>query len=192
MAANPSNGTFSIAPGTVTIDTNCTGCNATNSSGASVEQFTATLAGGGAASVTWKVSGGDANSGAGTINASGQYTPPSYLTADSVQVTGDGDAEVEAERDGERGADGDAGLSAAADAGERGAGRERNADDDRLPGRGRRTARESLTRCRARRAGSSGGQGSLGATNCTRSGTAFTYCTVTYTAPATIAATAGT
>ena len=29
---------------TATIDTNCTGCNATNSSGSSVEQFSATLA----------------------------------------------------------------------------------------------------------------------------------------------------
>ena len=37
--------------------------------------------------------------------------------------------------------------------------------------------------------GSSGGQGSLGATSCTRSSSAFTYCTVTYTAPATISAT---
>ena len=86
-AANSSNGTFSIAPGTGTVDTNCTGCNATNSSGASVEQFSATLASGGAAAVTWKVSGGDTNSGAGTITASGQYTPPSYLTADHVSVT---------------------------------------------------------------------------------------------------------
>ena len=87
VTANPSNGMFSISPGTGTIDTNCTGCNATNSSGASVEQFTATLASGGAAAVTWKVSGGDANSGPGTITASGQYTPPSYLTADQASVT---------------------------------------------------------------------------------------------------------
>ena len=87
VTANSSNGTFSIAPGSATLDTNCTGCNATNSSGASVEQFSATLAGGGAAAVTWKVSGGDANSGPGAITSSGQYTPPSYLTADSVSVT---------------------------------------------------------------------------------------------------------
>jgi len=40
--------------------------------------------------------------------------------------------------------------------------------------------------------GSSGGQGSLGAGNCTRSTSAFTYCWVTYTAPATITATGGT
>ena len=65
-----SNGTFSILPGTSTIDTNCTGCNATNSSGAAIEQFSAALTAGGAASVTWKVSGGDANSGPGTISSS--------------------------------------------------------------------------------------------------------------------------
>ena len=40
--------------------------------------------------------------------------------------------------------------------------------------------------------GSSGGQGSLSSTSCTRNSTAFTYCTVTYTAPPTISATAGT
>jgi hypothetical protein len=51
-----------------------------------VEQFTATLTGGGAANVTWSVSGGDANSGPGSITATGQYTPPSYLTADRVEV----------------------------------------------------------------------------------------------------------
>ena len=87
VAANSSNGSFTISPGTGTIDTNCTGCNATNSSGASVEHFIATLANGGAAAVSWTVSGGDANSGPGTISASGQYTPPSYLTANSVSVT---------------------------------------------------------------------------------------------------------
>jgi hypothetical protein len=40
--------------------------------------------------------------------------------------------------------------------------------------------------------GSSGGQGSLGSTSCTRSSTAFTYCTVTYSAPSTVSATAAT
>jgi hypothetical protein len=94
-----SNGTFTISPSTqsgssgsvaegsaLTIDTNCTGCNA-SSSGNAYEQFTATLRSGGPASVTWSVSGGDVSAGAGSINASGQYTPPSYLTADSVPVT---------------------------------------------------------------------------------------------------------
>ena len=81
-----SSGNLSISPGTATIDTNCTGCNATGASGVVVEQLLATL-GGRTADVRWSVSGGDRSSGAGTIDASGRYTPPSYLTADSVQVT---------------------------------------------------------------------------------------------------------
>ena len=86
VSANSSNAVFSVTPGGSAIDTNCTGCNGTNLSGAAVEQFSATLASGGAANVTWRVSGGDANSGAGTISSSGQYTPPSYLTGDTVSV----------------------------------------------------------------------------------------------------------
>src|ERR1017187_3553856 len=81
-----SRGSLSISPGTATIDANCTGCNTTNTSGGLVEQFSATFSGS-AANVNWTVSGGDANSGSGTINSSGQYTPPTYLTANSVQVT---------------------------------------------------------------------------------------------------------
>jgi hypothetical protein len=70
----PSNGTFSIAPGTTSLDTN------------TQQTFTATLTSGGPAAVTWAVSSGDLVAGAGTIDANGLYTPPSYLTADSVQV----------------------------------------------------------------------------------------------------------
>jgi hypothetical protein len=40
--------------------------------------------------------------------------------------------------------------------------------------------------------GTSGGQGTLGAPNCTRSSTAFTYCTVTYSAPTAVTATGAT
>jgi archaellum component FlaF (FlaF/FlaG flagellin family) len=36
--------------------------------------------------VNWSLSGGDAISGAGHITSSGQYTPPNYLTEDSVRV----------------------------------------------------------------------------------------------------------
>jgi hypothetical protein len=86
VSANSSNAAFSISPGSGSIDTNCTGCNATSAQGASVHQFTATLAGGAAAEVTWSVAGGDASSGPGSINASGQYTPPSFLTADRAEV----------------------------------------------------------------------------------------------------------
>ncbi len=86
VTANPANSAFSVTPRTGAIDTNCTGCNATNAQGGSVHQFTATLAGGSAAEVVWSVSGGDVVSGPGSINQSGQYTPPSYLTADHAEV----------------------------------------------------------------------------------------------------------
>ena len=86
-ASGDSNGALTITPPSGTIDTNCTGCNGTNTSGQPIEQFSASVSGGGAGTVTWAVTGGDANSGPGSINSSGQYTPPPYLTADSVKVT---------------------------------------------------------------------------------------------------------
>jgi hypothetical protein len=86
VTVNHANSAFSVAPITGFIDTNCTGCNAANPQGSSIQQFTATLAGGGAAEVLWSVSGGDAISGPGSINQLGQYTPPGYLTADHAEV----------------------------------------------------------------------------------------------------------
>ncbi|MFZ1013166.1 MAG: hypothetical protein WAN28_07455 [Terracidiphilus sp.] len=86
VTANPANDVFSIAPTANQIDTNCTGCNATNSHGAAVHQFTATLNSGSAADVNWSISGGDQTAGAGTINANGQYAPPSFLTTDRAEV----------------------------------------------------------------------------------------------------------
>lgn len=83
-SASVSSGGLSISPGTLAIDTNCTGCNDASSG---YQQFSATTSTGGAASVTWSVSGGDSHSKAGSISSTGQYTPPSYLTADSVTVT---------------------------------------------------------------------------------------------------------
>ncbi|MGO9317380.1 MAG: hypothetical protein ACLPXT_14560 [Terracidiphilus sp.] len=86
VTANPLNTAFSVTPRTGSLDTNCTGCNAANTQGGSVHQFTATMAGGGTADVVWSISGGDAVSGPGSINQSGQYTPPGYLTADHAEV----------------------------------------------------------------------------------------------------------
>ncbi len=86
VTADPSNDVFSISPGTSLIDTNCTGCNAISEHGTPAEQFTATLAGGGEAPVVWSLSGGDSTSGSGSITDDGLYTPPSYLTADRVDV----------------------------------------------------------------------------------------------------------
>jgi hypothetical protein len=49
-------------------------------------RYTATLSNGEPASVKWFVSGGDRSAGAGTISMDGLYTPPSYLTEDAVTV----------------------------------------------------------------------------------------------------------
>jgi hypothetical protein len=86
VTANSVNATFAISPGVAAIDTNCTGCNATNARGLAVHRFSAKLAAGSAAPVTWSVSGGDATAGPGKITSAGEYTPPGYLTADRAQV----------------------------------------------------------------------------------------------------------
>ncbi len=75
-------GGLKISPGTSTVDTNCTGC--TNGSGqaSSGQQFAATM-NGSAATVNWSIS----PQNVGSIDSTGQYTPPSYLTSDSQTVT---------------------------------------------------------------------------------------------------------
>jgi hypothetical protein len=185
VSADPSNSAFSIAPGTSSIDTNCTGCNATSGQGTAVEQFSATLAGGGSAAVTWAVSGGDANSGPGTINAAGQYSPPGYLTADRVQVVvtatlntttatsvltvTPGFLQPLTPENAALGPNGQTTVTGfLAEAG------------------GETSIAYALS---SSATGSSGGQGALGSTNCTRGTQAFTYCTVTFTAPSAITAT---
>jgi hypothetical protein len=188
VSADPSNATFSISPGMGELDTNCTGCNATSAQGRAVEQFTATLTGGGAAGVTWAVSGGDANSGPGSINASGQYTPPSYLTADRVQVI----------------------VTATLAANEAtavltvtpGFLQPLTPENGALGANGQMTVTGYLAEAggtlginytiAGTATGGSGGQGSLGATYCQSSTEAFTFCTVTYTAPASVSATSAT
>jgi hypothetical protein len=187
------NGVLSVSPQTVSIDTNCTGCNAVNNSGVAIEQFSATLTGGGAANVTWAVSGGDPNSGAGSVSTSGQYTPPPYLTADSAKVT----------------------VTATLASGT-GMGTTASATVTVTPGFLEPLTPENVAlgtngtvtvigyiaeaggstgityTTSSSPTGSGGGQGSLGTTSCTRSSSEFTHCSVTYSAPATISATAST
>jgi len=55
-------------------------------SGRAALDFSATLSSGEPADVIWSLAGGDAVAGAGVITARGAYTPPSYLTADRVEV----------------------------------------------------------------------------------------------------------
>lgn len=185
VTANPTNGSFTVSPGAGTIDTNCTGCNTTTAQGSRVEQFTATLTGGGAAAVTWTVSGGDANSGPGTITANGQYTPPSYLTSDRAQVVvtatlnavtatsvltvTPGFLQPLTPENAALGANGQITVTGIlAEAG----------------------GQDGISFAVASSAtGGSGGLGTLGPTTCNRSTSAFTNCSVTYTAPATVSST---
>lgn len=191
LTANPSNGTFAVTPGTGTIDTNCTGCNATNTSGVSVEQFSATLTGGGAASVSWSLSGGDANSGPGTISASGAYTPPSYLTADRVTVLVTATLTTNANV-----------TATAAMTVTPGFLQPLTPENAALGANGTMTFTGYVAEAggstgisyalSSSASGSSGGVGTLGGTHCQRSSTAFTTCTVNYSAPATLTGTAAT
>jgi hypothetical protein len=189
--ANSSNSAFSVTPGTAALDTNCAGCNATNAQGSSVHQFTATLTNGRPAVVTWSVSGGDAASGPGSINASGQYTPPSYVTADraevvvtatlaenpslraySVLTVTPGFLQPLTPENVALGANGSVAITGfLAEAG------------------GTTGINFELANSPT---GQSGGQGSLSAASCQRDNKAFTSCTVTYTAPTSVPATGAT
>ena len=186
VTAEPSNATFSITPGASSIDTNCTGCNTASTSGSSVEKFTATLTGGGAAPVTWSVSGGDARSGPGTISPSGQYIPPSYLTADRVQVV------VTATLNATTSAT--AVLTVTP-----GFLQPLTPENAALAANGQLTVtaflaeaggEDSISFALSNTAtGSTGGQGSLGPATCQRNSQAFTSCTVTYSAPPSVSST---
>ena len=187
VIASSSNAGFSLSPSAVSIDTNCTGCNATSRKGVSVEQFRAALPSGDSAPVAWSVSGGDARSGPGSIDAAGQYSPPSYLTGDRAQVV------VTASLNGI--AKASAVLTVTP-----GFLQPLTPENAALGANGQTTitgllaeagGNESISFALANTpTGSSGGQGSLGSVNCQRNSRAYTICTVSYYAPATIQSTA--
>jgi hypothetical protein len=181
--ARPAGEFLTVLPGATQVDTNCTGCNATTPKGSAIHQFEADLNNGSEAEVNWSLSGGDATAGAGTISASGQYTPPSFLTADRAEVLVT--AELKANPSiratsvltvtpgflqpltpenvalGPNGTVNIAGMLAEAGG-----------------GTGIHFALSDSP------SGSAGGQGTLSAPNCQRTERSFTSCTVTYTAPA--------
>ncbi len=185
LTATPANSVFSISPETSQIDTNCTGCNWTNLRGSAAHRFTATLNNGNVATVVWSLSGGDKVAGVGSITPDGKYTPPSYLSADhaDVLVTATltanpamratsvlrltpGFLQPLTPENVALNASGSVTITGfLAEAG--GSGSIRFALSD-TP------------------AGTSGGLGSLSATNCQRTEKAFTSCSVTYSAPATV------
>jgi hypothetical protein len=188
VTANPANSTFAITPGSAAIDTNCTGCNATDARGLPVHKFTANLARGGTAEVTWSVSGGDTSAGAGKINAAGAYSPPSYLTTDQVKVvvtarlTADPRVVASTEITVTPGFLQPLKPENVA----LGANQTATLTGHLAVAGGSAGIRFALANSAT---GNGGGQGSLSATTCQRSSKNFTTCAVTYTAPATIGST---
>jgi hypothetical protein len=188
VTANSVNAAFAITPGVATIDTNCTGCNGTDGRGGAVHRFAATRTGGGAAAVTWSVSGGDAIAGAGKISSAGTYTPPTYLTADRIKVLVTARLAMNAR------------ITASAEITVTpgflqpltpenvalGANASVTLTGHLAIAGGSAGIRFALANTAT---GTGGGQGSLGATTCQRSNKSFTTCTVTYTAPATVSST---
>lgn len=129
--------------------------------------------------------------GPGTINANGQYTPPSYLTADSVQVTITASLADSPTTKVSTTINVRPGFlqPLTPENGALGAGATTTVTSYVAEAGGTIGVNFSLA---GNSAGSGTGAGSLGSTTCTRSGTAFTYCTVEYTAPAAVPATAST
>jgi len=180
------NNVFTVSPGSAAIDTNCVGCNSKTSAGTPVQQFTATLTSGAPAAVTWTTSaGGDANSGRGSINSAGQYTPPSYLTANSVQVT------VTATL-----VSNPTVVTSAIVTVTPGFLQPLTPENAAVGANGTLTVTGYIAEAGGSTGinwglsstvdGTNGGQGTLGTPSCIRSASAFTRCAVTYTAPASI------
>jgi hypothetical protein len=187
VTATSLNTAFTVTPHTGSIDTNCTGCNAVNAQGGSIHQFTATLAGGGTAEVVWSVSGGDAVSGSGSINQSGQYTPPGYLTADRSEVV------VTATLAANPSLRASSMLTVTP-----GFLQPLTPENAALGANGTVTITGVLAEAggttgihfelAGSATGQSGAQGSLGTVNCQRDSQAFTTCTITYSAPSSVQA----
>jgi hypothetical protein len=188
VTAKSASSAFFVTPGIGSIDTSCTGCNATSAQGSPVHQFTATLAGGGTAEVSWSIQGRDATSGPGSINSSGQYTPPSYLTADRAEIV------VTATLNANPALRASSVLTVTP-----GFLQPLTPENAALGANGSLTITGFLAEAGGTTGinfklansptGESGGQGTLGAVSCQRGGQTFTTCTVTYSAPASVQAT---
>ncbi len=171
-----------------TIDTSCTGCNVIGAHGSVLLQLTALRSEGSPADVQWTLTGGDAVAGAGSISANGQYAPPTYLTADRVQV------QVHAALKSAPQIQASAVLTLipgflqplSPENVALGPGNSVTISGTLAEAGGGAGIHFSLA---STPTGTSGGMGSLSAPLCQRSGKAFTSCTVTYTAPATVPAT---
>lgn len=189
VGQKPASIPFAIGPHVRSIDTNCSGCNSINSQGAPVEQFTTILPKAGASRIRWSVSGGDATSGAGQISPTGEYIPPNYLTADAVQVV------VTASMDSDSSIESTTVLTVTP-----GFLQPLSPQNVALGANQSTNITGYLTEVGGSTDidfavagsvnGADRGQGTLSATTCKRSSQVFTSCTVTYTAPSSISATA--
>ena len=188
VTATASNSAFSISPGSSLVDTSCAGCNALNAHAAPVHQFAATLADGGAAAVTWSVSGGDPVSGPGKINNQGQYTPPTYLSSDRAEVL------ITATLKSQPGLRATSLLTLTP-----GFLQPLTPENAALAPNGSVTVTGYLAETGGNSeihfalansaSGDVGGDGTLGTTTCQRSRRAFTTCSVTYSAPSVVSGT---
>lgn len=182
VTARTTNAILSITPGSGVIDTNCSGCNGKSAHGSLVHRFSAVLPSGEAAAVTWSVSGGDPAAGAGTISATGQYTPPNYLSRDRVDVV------ITAALKSNPNVRADSVLTLTPgflqpltpENVALGPGGSVTITGYLAEAGGSDEIHFALARTPS---GESGGDGSLGAVNCQRTHRAFTSCSVTYTAP---------
>ncbi len=191
VAAKPQSAVLVIYPGTAALDTNCTGCNATDSHGNPVFQFSGRTAQGSSAAVTWSVSGGDPAAGPGRVDAAGRYTPPTYLTADRVPVR------VTATLIANPSLTATTMISLTP-----GFLQPLTPENVALGPQGTVTLTGRLAQAGGREEirfdlansanGNSGGVGTLGAPFCQHSQQAFTTCSITYTAPPAISATGAT
>jgi len=185
VTARSTNPMLSVAPGSGVIDTNCSGCNGKSAHGTPVHKFSAVLPSGDAAAVTWSVSGGDPAAGAGTISATGQYTPPNYLSRDRVDVV------VTAALKSNPSVRVDSVLTLTP-----GFLQPLTPENAALGPGGSVTITGYLAEAGGTdeihfalantSAGESGGEGSLSPVNCQRTHRAFTSCSVTYTAPSAV------
>ncbi|MBS1802014.1 MAG: hypothetical protein JST28_01535 [Acidobacteria bacterium] len=188
VTARSTNPTVSISPGSSVIDTNCTGCNSLSAHGNPVHRFSAKVLTGDPVGVTWSVSGGDPAAGAGSISATGQYTPPNYLSRDRAEVV------VTASLKSDPNVRAESVLTLAP-----GFLQPLTPENSALGPGGAVTITGYLAQAGGANeihfalsntpSGDSGGEGSLGPVSCQKTHRAFTSCSVTYTAPATVAAT---
>lgn len=180
-----SGGAFNVSPGTASIDTNCTGCNGTDSSGNPVEQFTAKTSSGSTATVNWSIS---PSTGAGSITSTGQYSPPGYLTSDTQKVTVTATSAANTSQTASATLTITPGFLQPLSPENVALGANGQTTITGVIAEGGGTTKINYT-VSSTANGSGGGQGTVSPSQCTGTANTFTVCKATYTAPASITGT---